>query len=114
MAEDEFVEDADPLLGETAPGLGDAQEIPVRLLDNFTIYDWDTLQLVPIAHLLDLRPGTRYGASGLVRPWIDDNEDDDSDDSDEDNSVTPVVMKLSSILELNVHHFSLSTSGLDV
>ena len=110
MADDEFVEDTDPLLGETAPDLDDAEEIPVRLLDNFTIYDWDTLRLVPMTHLLDLRPGTRYGASGLVRPWIDDSGDDDSD---EDDSATPVVMKLSSILELNVHHFSPSTSGLD-
>ena len=81
----------------------------MRLLDNFTIYDWDTLRLVPITHLLDLRPGTRYGASGLVRPWIND-----SDDSDSDEDVTPVVMKLLPILELNVHHFSPSTSSLDV
>ena len=111
MANHESVEDADPLLGETAPNLDDAEEIPVRLLDNFTIYDWDTLRLVPIMHLLDLRPGTRYGASGLVSPWIDDSDDDDSD---EDDNALPVLMKLSPILELNVHHFCPSTSSLDV
>jgi DNA (cytosine-5)-methyltransferase 1 len=111
VADDEFVEGTDPLLSETAPNLGDTEEIPVRLLDNLTIYDWDTLRLVPITHLLDLRPGTRYGASGLVRPWIDNSDDDDSD---EDDSATPVAMKLSSILELNVHHFSSSPNGLDV
>jgi len=83
----------------------------VRLLDNFTIYDWDTLRLVPATHLLDMRPGARYGASGIVRPWIDDS---DGNDSDEDDNVTPVVMKLSPILELNVHNFSPSTSSLDV
>jgi DNA (cytosine-5)-methyltransferase 1 len=111
VADEEFVEGTDPLPGETAPDLGDTEEIPVRLLDNFTIYDWDTLRLVPLTHLHDLQPGTRYGASGLVRPWIDDS---DEDDSDEDDSATPVVMKLSSILELNVHHFSASSSSLDV
>ena len=111
MADHESAEDADPLRGETAPNLDDAEEIPVRLLDNFTIYDWDTLRLVPTAHLLDLRPGTRYGASGLVSPWIDDSDDDDSD---EDDNAPPALMKLSPILELNVHHFSPSTSSLDV
>ena len=111
MADNESVEDTDPLLGETTPDLDDGEEIPVRLLDKFTIYDWDTLRLVPIMHLLDLRSGARYGASGLVRPWTDDSGDDDSD---EDDSATPVAMKLSPILELNVHHFSPSTSSLDV
>lgn len=83
----------------------------MRLLENFTIYDWDTLRLVPITRLLDLRPGVHYGASGLARPWVDDNMDEDSDD---DDSTTPMVTKLSPILELNVHHFSSSTRRLDV
>jgi len=111
LADDESVEDGDPLLGETAPDLDDPEEIPVRLLDNFTIYDWDTLRLVPTTHLLDMRPGARYGASGIVRSWIDDSDDNDSDEGD---NVAPVVMKLSPILELNVHSFSPSPSSLDV
>lgn len=110
MADDEFVENADIFPGETAPDLDDLEEIPVRLLENFTIYDWDTLRLVPITHLLDLTPGVHYGASGLVRPWVDDSDDEHSDD---DDSTTPMVIKLSPILELNVHHFSSSTRSLD-
>jgi DNA (cytosine-5)-methyltransferase 1 len=111
VADDEFVENADLLPGEIAPDLDDLEEIPVRLLDDFTIYDWDTLRLVPITHLLDLRSGMHYGASGLVRPWVDDSVDEDSDD---DDSTMPTVIKLSPILELNVHHFSPSTCSLDV
>ena len=111
MADDEFDENADLLPDETAPDLDDFEEIPVRLLDDFTVYDWDTLRLVPITHLLDLRPDMHYGASGLVSPWIDGSLDDDSD---EDDSTVPMVIKLSPILELNVHHFSPSTGSLDV
>lgn len=109
VADDEFIESADPLPGETAPGLGhsDVEEIPVRLLDDFIIYDRDTLRLVPIAHLLDLRPGMHYGASGLVRPWTNDSMDD------EDDSVLPLVINLSPILELDIHYFTPSTGSLD-
>lgn len=111
MADDEFAENAELFPGETAPDLDDLDEIPVRLLEDFTIYDWDTRCLVPITHLLDLRPGMHYGASGLARPWVDDSVDEDSDD---DDSTMPMVIKLSPILELNVHHFSSSTCKLDV
>jgi hypothetical protein len=85
----------------------------VRVLDNFTIYDWDTLRLVPIMDLLDLGPwppGSRYGASGLARPWTDDSTDNDSD---EDDILTLQAIKLSPIHELNIHHFSPLTGSLD-
>jgi DNA (cytosine-5)-methyltransferase 1 len=107
VADDEFIENAGLIPGETAPDL-DNEDIPVRLLDNFTIYDWETLRLVPITDLLDLGPGMHYGASGLVRPWTDDDTDDESDED------APLATKLSPIVELNVHHFSLSTASLDV
>ena len=83
----------------------------MRVLDDFTIYDWDTLSLIPITQLLDLAPGIHYGASGLVRPWT---EGDDDDSDDDDDSTVPLAIKLSPILELNVHHFSPSIGGLDV
>lgn len=85
-------------------------DIPVRVLDNFTIYDWDTLRLVPIMDLLHLGPGSRYGASGLARPWTDDSMDNDSD---EDDILTLQAIKLSPIHELNIHHFSPLTGSLD-
>jgi len=111
VADDESIENAGLLPGETAPDLDDLDaEIPVRLLDGFTIYDWDTLRLVPIADLLDFGPSTHYGASGRVRPWTDDGTDDDSD---EDDSSSPLAIKLTPIIELNVHNFTPSTGSLD-
>jgi hypothetical protein len=111
VADDDSIENAGLLPGETAPELDDLDaEIPVRLLDRFTIYDWDTLRLVPIADLLDLGPSTHYGASGLVGPWTDDSTDDDSD---EDDSSSPLAIKLTPIIELDVHHFTPSTGSLD-
>ncbi|KAI9511110.1 S-adenosyl-L-methionine-dependent methyltransferase [Russula earlei] len=112
MATDaEFIEDADLFPEETNLGDFDVEDIPVRLLDDFVIYERDTLRLVPLTHLVDIGPDMHYGASGLVRPWIDD--DDDDDDSDENDSITLQAVRLSPILELNVHHFSPSTCSLD-
>jgi DNA (cytosine-5)-methyltransferase 1 len=111
VTDDESIENAGPLPGETEPDLGDVDaEIPVRLLDDFTIYDWDTLRLVPISDLLDLGPSTRYGASGLVRPWTGDGTDDDCD---EDDFSSPLAIKLTPIVELDVHHFTPLTGSLD-
>ncbi len=114
IADDDAIENAGLLPGETEPDFdddSDDENIPVRLLDKFTIYDWDTLRLVPIADLLDLGPGTCYGASGFVKPWTDDGTDDDSDEGD---FPSPHAIKLAPIIELNVHHFSPSTGTLDV
>lgn len=111
VAGDETIESAALLPGETEPELDDFDnEIPVRLLDNFTIYDCDTFRLVPIEDLLDLGPSTHYGASGLVRPWTGDGTDDDSD---EDDTFSPLAIELTPIIELNVHHFTPSTDSLD-
>jgi DNA (cytosine-5)-methyltransferase 1 len=111
VADDESIETAGRIPGETEPELDDVDTvIPVRLLDDFTIYDWDTLRLVPIADLLDLGPSTHYGASGLVRPWVDDDTDDDSDEGE---FSSPPAIKLAPIIELNVHHFTPLTGSLD-
>lgn len=112
VADDESVENAELLPGETGPEFDDSDDddVPVRLLDDFAIYDWDTLRLVSIADLLDLEPSTRYGASGLVRPWTDDSTDDECD---EDVFSSPLAIKLTPIIELNVHHFTPLTGSLD-
>jgi DNA (cytosine-5)-methyltransferase 1 len=111
VAGDESIENAEPLPGETAPDPYDLDpEIPVRVLDDFTIYDWDTLRLVPIADLLHLGPRTHYGASGLARPWTDDGTDDDCD---EDDFSSPLAVKLTPIIELDVHNFTPLTGSLD-
>jgi len=111
VGSDELIENAGPIPGETEPDNDDLdKEIPVRLLDDFTIYDWDTLRLVPIEDLLDLGPSTHYGASGLARPWADDGTDDDCD---EDDISSPLAIKLKPIIELSVHHFTPLTGSLD-
>ena len=114
MTDVELIEDADLLHGETPPDpdYPCAEDIPVRLLDDFAIYDWDTLRLVPITELLRLKSGLRYGASGSVKPWADDSTDEDGNDVE--TKVTPLMLKLSPILELNVHHFSPATGSLDM
>ena len=115
VTDGELIEDAGLLPGEMAPDPDladpDDEDIPVRLLDSFVIYDWNSLRLVPMTQLVDIRPGMNYGASGLVSPWTNDDVDDDSS---EDASVTPLAIKLSPILELNAHHFSPATGSLDV
>jgi DNA (cytosine-5)-methyltransferase 1 len=111
VADDESIENARLLPGEAAPELDDLDaEIPVRVLDDFIIYDWDTFRPVPIADLLDLGPSTHYGASGLVRPWTDDSTDDDCD---EDGFSSPLAIKLTPIIELDAHHFTPLTGSLD-
>jgi DNA (cytosine-5)-methyltransferase 1 len=111
VADDESIENAGILPGETEPEPYDFDdEIPVRLLDDFTIYDWDTLRLVPIEDLLDLESSTRYGASGLVRPWADDGT---GDDCYEDDISSPLAFKLTRIIELDAHYFTPLTSSLD-
>lgn len=120
ISDDEVLENAEPLLGETSPDADNSSmdDIPVRLLDSFAIYDWDSLRLVPISDLLQSDSDRCYGASGFVQPWVDndDTDSDSDDDSDETEarSCTPQLIKLSPILELNVHNFTPSTGILDV
>jgi DNA (cytosine-5)-methyltransferase 1 len=118
MTDDELIENADLLPGETPPIPDDSydeEDLPVRLLDNFAIYDWETLCLVPITELHRLKSGLCYGASGSVKPCTDDDTDEDgSDDETEARSTLPYILKLSPILELNVHHFSPEAGRLDM
>ena len=116
MADVELIENADLLPGETPsdPEDSGAEDIPVRLLDDFAIYEWDTLQLIPITELLRLKSHLCYGASGSVKPWADDTTDDDSVDDETGASSPPQILKLSPILELNVHHFSPASGCLDM
>jgi DNA (cytosine-5)-methyltransferase 1 len=113
ISDDEILESADPLPGETLPDLDNSSmdDIPVRILDNFAIYDWGSLLCVPISDLLQLDSGRSYGVSGFVQPWVDDDTDSDSDDNA--RSYIPQMIKLSPILELNIHNISPSTGILD-
>ena len=116
MTDDELIESADLLPGETPADpddLCDEDDIPVRMLNDFVIYEWDTFRLIPITELLRLKRGLRYGASGSVNAWTDDGTDEDSSVDESEASALPQILRLSPILELNVHHFSPGSNGLD-
>ncbi|KAG6876747.1 hypothetical protein C0993_000724 [Termitomyces sp. T159_Od127] len=75
-------------------------------------------ELVPVAELLGLQYDSRkFSASGLVRAWIDedadeDGLDDDNEESDEEFSSSKRV-RLSTILEFDVHSTSEVTGNPD-
>ncbi|KAF9473771.1 S-adenosyl-L-methionine-dependent methyltransferase [Pholiota conissans] len=110
--EDEIDEDEDLIvLGESSPAEND-ETIPIRTLDDFTIYDGGTLQLISVAELLQIHYSQRkYHASGIVRPWansehdasgIEDELDEDGDGNSEEATSRDRVT-LSNILDFNLH-----------
>ncbi|KAA1469421.1 S-adenosyl-L-methionine-dependent methyltransferase [Dentipellis sp. KUC8613] len=139
VADDELVEDENlHIMGETEhpedlDGNNSTEDdVPVRLLSDFSIYKMESLELVHIAELLSLGSvvPSLYGASGTVKPWVQDDEDDEDEDedkdeddnpedddvADEDGSVGQAVnhIKLSAILEFNIHDVSEETGALDI
>ncbi|KAF8163400.1 S-adenosyl-L-methionine-dependent methyltransferase [Crassisporium funariophilum] len=120
---DEVVEDEHLFVSGETPVDEEGEEVPVRLLYDFTIYDIDTLELVSAAELLRLEFSTRnFSASGLVKPWVesdDTSDDEDRLDSESDNHNNPFSstgrdrVKLSKILEFNTHAISEDRKELD-
>jgi len=99
----------------------DEGEIPVRLLEDYVIYDIDSHEAVPLSRLLEV-PYSRseFSASGVVKPWTEEDSDDESGDSEnEDNrsrmSVDPQWnrLSLSQIFEFSVHSPSSRKGKLD-
>lgn len=99
-------------------------DIPIRVLNDFTVYDIESNEMVPIGQLLALKYGpASFGASGIAQPRIDDLDDEDEDgdgDGDGESDSNLVAqrdrgqrLKLSKILELDIHHFSDETKRLD-
>ena len=86
-AEHEFKEGPDvQIIGETDP-LDNARDndVPVRVLTDFAIYDNTSLHLVPVATLLQLAPDSdRFSAAGCVKAWIDNEDEDDDEDEEEE------------------------------
>src|ERR1700733_8452607 len=127
VMDDELIEDEDLVIpGETLFGDSAATEsdggqddVPVRLLQDFTIYDMSTNEAVPVGELLTLKYVDKtYGASGIVKPWTDnENDEDDADDADSDDSMSTSDLsqrvKLSKLLEFDVHHYSDVSKSLD-
>jgi DNA (cytosine-5)-methyltransferase 1 len=133
VADDELIEDENlQVIGETDPDdwsdnsdSDTDSEVPVRLLKDFVIYDFVTNEVVPIATLAQIcySEATNYGCSATVGVWIDHDDDDNDDDEDENEAIRaeeieeddlPVQrVKLSRIIEFNVHHFSRHSRRLD-
>lgn len=126
IAEDDNLQ----IIGETDPADFSADsedehgDIPIRLLTDFTIYEIETCRLVPVAELFQIRLGTStiYGASGKVKPYVEDDEDDNDIDIDIDDDNSSLqgsqtkfdqIIKLSKILEFDVHHVSSREKKLD-
>lgn len=118
---DELLEDNNlQIIAETDPAQrSDTKKlkntIPIRVLTDFTVYEMDTLRLVPIGELFSLQHGSPmvYGASGNVKAFSDDGDEDEDDeldvfDEDDDFSELDVNqrVKLSRIMELDIHDFN--------
>lgn len=111
---DEITEDEDFFVVGEIP-VNDEDDIPVRILQDFSIYKMETSELVSVAELLELQfSWSTFGCSGMVKPWIDESsnvldESDTSSNSSEDGD----YVKLSKILELNIHDLSDDGTILD-
>ncbi|KAF7298933.1 DNA (cytosine-5)-methyltransferase [Mycena indigotica] len=90
-----FEEDLE--LNETAL---DANELPVRRLDAFSIYDRRSQELANAMEVLLPKTG-RFVASGLVSVHYDEEDSDDEDEGDPDDS--PFVETLE-IEGFDIHH----------
>jgi hypothetical protein len=114
-----------PIDFQLALALGD---IPVRRLENFSIYERQTGKLVSIASLIYLQYSQEldYAASGHVSVWFEDNDIEDfyagevrtPDGEDEGTSVqnsldTKQQIRLSKIIELNTLFWSPENEELD-
>lgn len=89
----------------------DAGDVPVRLLEEFVIYDLNSLEAVPLERLLKVADPRcpPFSASGLVKPWIEKDTDDEEDSDYEDNRGCMFAdhqwdrLSLSQIREFSVH-----------
>ncbi|KAF9265676.1 S-adenosyl-L-methionine-dependent methyltransferase [Marasmius fiardii PR-910] len=112
--EDYIPEDGDlEIPGEINPGIifeDDEEIVPVRVLNNFAIYQRSTKRLISLASLNETDLKTEnLGATGIVKPWFEPEEDDESYDGEEDDDY-PCV-KLSQIVEFDIHHYNLDDEG---
>jgi hypothetical protein len=131
FSNDELVEDDNlQIIGETDPtdlsSDSDDEEtsaVPVRLLTDFSLYNLETRQLVPVAELLQIQYGgsTVYAASGTVKPYVEDDEEDEDevvDDDEDEGSLLQdgddvQVVRLSKIMEFDIHNVSSRKKRLD-
>ncbi|OBZ65761.1 Acetolactate synthase, mitochondrial [Grifola frondosa] len=120
FAEDEIKEDSDfQVIGETCPDDPD-DDVPIRLLTDFSVYESDSLRLVPFERLLSVQFEAEqqlgYGASGIVKAWTDESDDDEGDDESsvgvDDLTAEEQRIRLTNIVDLNIHYVSNSWGQL--
>lgn len=101
--DDILEEDCLELDGETPPDEDEEDDIPVRTLDDYVVYDLNSFEAIPLANLMAINSGystQRFGASGLVDVWIDrDSDDEDSSVSEDDDQEAPQFIRTSTNLE---------------
>jgi DNA (cytosine-5)-methyltransferase 1 len=124
MTTEVFLENEDIVIeGETPldDDERDEGEVPVRLLEDFIIYDINSHEAVPLSSLLEI-PYSRsaFSASGVAKAWIEEDSDDESDDleNEDDRSRMSVDsqwnrLSLSQICEFSVHSPSSKKGKLD-
>jgi len=131
FSNDELVEDDNlQIIGETDPtdlssdsDDEETSDVPVRLLTDFSLYNLETRQLVPVAELLQIQYGgsTVYAASGTVKPYVEDDDEDEDEVVDEDEDEGSLlqdgddvqVVRLSKIMEFDIHNVSSRKKRLD-
>ncbi|KAF5373890.1 hypothetical protein D9758_000794 [Tetrapyrgos nigripes] len=90
----------------------DSDEVPVRILDDFSIYDAADNSLIFTGQLTRFNPRKdKYLASGRVRVHSNIQDDDTNDGISDDTSKLGERVKLSRVLELNVHYFTDDEDG---
>lgn len=86
--------------------------VPVRVLDDFVVFESDSGEPVPLGELLD-KTGDSYGATGIVKAYVseDDSDEDDSEDDNASNEEDPHPaqhpihrLRIPRITGLNVHY----------
>lgn len=100
----------------TGPKRSKTKDVPVRLLRSFSVYDMDSKRLVPCD---TWREDANYEASGLVEVWYGDDQWDSEDEEDDEEGgaivhhgiPTNQKVRLSRILEFNVHHVEDESEG---
>jgi len=99
----------------------DEGEIPVRLLEDFVVYDMKSHEAVPLSTLLEIPySSSAFSASGVAKAWIEEDSDDESEDSENEDDRSRMSvdiqwnrLSLSQICEFSVHSPSSRKGKLD-
>ncbi len=87
------------MLGEVSDSDDEGDDVPVRLLDHFSIFHRVTKEFIPAFCLLTEEVCEDWVGTGFVRPSFEDVAT--SEDADEE--MESHLVQLSSVLECSVH-----------